>query len=113
MIPGVNPRQMKAMMKQMGMSQDTLNASQVIIKIQDGTSYVFDNPQVEKISMQGQTSFQIQGDFSVIEEEVVVEISKDDIETVMEQANVSEEEARLALENCNGDLAEAIVSLTE
>ncbi len=101
------------MMKQMGMSQDTLNASQVIIKNQDGTSYIFDNPQIEKISMQGQITFQLQGEYLIVEENIVVEISKDDIETVMNQANVSEEKAKLALEESNGDLAEAIISLTE
>lgn len=104
---------MKMMMKQMGMSQDTIDAAQVIIKTQDGKSYVFDNPQVEKITMQGQSSFQIQGGFEIVEEEVVVEISEDDVKTVMEQANVSEEEAKDALEKFNGDLAEAIVNLTE
>jgi len=100
-------------MKQMGMSQDSVNSTQVIIKTQEGKSYVFDNPQVEKISMQGQTSFQIQGDFNIVEEQLEIEISQDDVKTVMEQAQVSEEKAKAALEECNGDLAEAIVSLTE
>lgn len=113
MIPGVNPKQLKMMMKQMGMSQDSLNATEVIIKTQDGKSYVFDNPQVEKISMQGQMSFQIQGDFNVQEEKLQIQISQDDIKTVMQQAGVSEEKAKLALEENNGDLAEAIVSLSE
>lgn len=113
MIPGVNPKQLKMMMKQMGMSQDSINASQVIIKTADGKSYIFDNPQVEKVTMQGQASFQIQGNFEIVEDEVVVEISQDDILTVMEQANVSEDKAKLALEESNGDLAEAIVQLSE
>ena len=113
MIPGVNPRQLKAMMKQMGMAQDTLDASQVIIKTQSGKVYVFDSPQVEKISMQGQTSFQIQGDFQIQEEELQVSISQDDIETVMEQAQVDEKKAKAALEESDGDLAQAIISLSD
>lgn len=112
MIPGVNPRQLKAMMRQMGMSQDSLDATQVIIKTSTST-FIFDNPQVEKISMQGQTSFQIQGEFREVEEEVKITISQDDIEIVKEQAQVSEEKARQALENANGDIAQAILDLSE
>ena len=111
MIPGVNPRQLKAMMKQMGMSQDTLDATQVIIKTSTAT-LVFDNPQVEKISMQGQVSFQIQGEFKEVEEEVTIEISQDDIEMVMEQAQVSKEVALKALEETQGDIAQAIVNVS-
>ena len=112
MIPGVNPRQLKAMMRQMGMSQDSLDATQVIIKTSTST-FIFDNPQVEKISMQGQTSFQVQGEFREVEEEVKVSISQDDIDMVKEQVQVSEEKARQALENANGDIAQAILDLSE
>ncbi|MFT4243874.1 MAG: nascent polypeptide-associated complex protein [Candidatus Woesearchaeota archaeon] len=112
MIPGVNPRQLKAMMRQMGMSQDSLDATQVIIKTSTST-LIFDNPQVEKISMQGQTSFQIQGEFREVKEEVTISISQEDIEMVKEQAQVSEKKAREALENTNGDIARAILDLTE
>ena len=112
MIPGVNPKQLKAMMRQMGMSQDSLDATQVIIKTSNST-FIFDNPQVEKISMQGQTSFQIQGEFREVEEEVEISISQDDIDMVKEQAQVSEEKARQALENANGDIAQAILDLSE
>ncbi|MCH8519638.1 MAG: nascent polypeptide-associated complex protein [Nanoarchaeota archaeon] len=112
MIPGVNPKQLKAMMRQMGMSQDSLDATQVIIKTSSST-YVFDNPQVEKITMQGQTSFQIQGEFREVEEQVEVTISQDDIDMVKEQAQVSEQKAKEALEKANGDIAQAILDLTE
>ncbi|MFP4402268.1 MAG: nascent polypeptide-associated complex protein [Candidatus Nanoarchaeia archaeon] len=112
MIPGVNPRQMKAMMKQMGMSQNTLEATQVIIKTPT-TSYVFDAPQVEKISMQGQVSFQVQGEFREVEEKAQISISQDDISMVAEQAHVSQERAKQALEEVNGDIAQAIVKLSE
>ena len=112
MIPGVNPKQLKMMMKQMGMSQDSLNVTEVIIKTQDGKSYVFNSPQVDKVSMQGQDSFQIQGSYEVVEKELNIEISHDDITTVMEQANVDEKTAKAALEESNGDLAQAIVSLS-
>ena len=58
--------------------------------------------------MNGNKSFQITGD--VTEE---FPINEEDIETVAEKANVSLEKAKEALENSNGDLAEAILSLKE
>jgi len=113
MIPGVNPRQLKQMMKQMGMSQEDLEASQVLIKTKDGKELIFENPGVQKVTMQGQTTFQISGDYSQAEEKFEASISEDDISTVSEQAGVSKDEARKALENANGDIAEAIVNITE
>jgi nascent polypeptide-associated complex subunit alpha len=112
MIPGVNPRQLKAMMRQMGMSQEDLDATQVIIKTPT-KEYIFSNPQVQKIVMQGQTTFQLMGDYVEQEASVEVSINEDDIEMVSSQAGVSKEEAKEALEKNNGDIAQAIVSLTQ
>ncbi len=111
MIPGVNPRQLKAMMKQMGMSQDDIEATQVIIKTPN-KSYVFEAPQVQKIVMQGQASFQITGDYSEVEDKAQITISEDDVKTVSEQAQVSDDEAMKALQESNGDIAQAIINLT-
>ena len=58
--------------------------------------------------MPGNESIQITGD---IEEESV--ISGDDVNTVAEQAGVDKDEARIALEKSNGDLAKAIMELTD
>lgn len=112
MIPGVNPRQLKQMMKQMGMSQEDVDATQVIIKTPT-KEYIFENPSVQKVVMQGQTTFQLSGDFSENEAQVSISISEDDINMVMEQAGVSKDEAMKALENTNGDIAEAIVNLSQ
>ncbi len=111
MIPGVNPRQLKAMMRQMGMSQEDLDAQEVIIKTGDKI-LKFSNPQIQKVVMQGQTTFQLSGDYEEIEDVAKVEISQDDIETVSEQAGVSKDDARKALENAQGDIAQAIVDLS-
>ena len=111
MIPGVNPRQVQQMMRQMGMSQEELSATQVIIKTSDKT-YTFDNPSVQKISMQGQTTFQLSGDFTEDTPKLEVNISEDDIKMVSEQAGVSETQAKEALEKTSGDIAEAIVNLS-
>ena len=113
MIPGVNPRQLKQMMRQMGMSQTDIDAVEVLIKTFDGKTMIFENPSVQKVVMQGQESYQVVGSPTRIEEEKLeVKISKEDIELVAEQAKVSEEKAREALERTNGDIAEAIVKLS-
>lgn len=106
MFPGINPKQMQAVMKQMGMSQIEIPSSKVIIEKEDGTKIVINNPSVMKIKMQGQESFQVTGDVS--EESG---FSDDDIKVVMEKTDCSEEEAKNALEE-TGDLAEAILSLS-
>lgn len=112
MIPGVNPRQLKQMMKQMGMSQDDIDATQVLIKTNNQV-YVFENPNVQKVSMQGQTTFQISGDYRIEDLKVEVEISQDDITMVSEQTGVSKDIAKKALEKSNGDIAQAIIDLSE
>ena len=112
MIPGVNPRQLKQMMRQMGMSQTDIDSVEVLIKTSDGKTLVFENPSVQKVVMQGQESYQIVGSPTRIEEEKLeVKISEEDIELVAEQAKVSKKEAREALKETNGDIAEAIVKL--
>ena len=107
MIPGINPKQMQAMMKQLGMSQTEIPSSRVIIEKEDGGKLVIRNPSVVKIKMQGQETFQISGDIS--EESG---FSEDDVNVVMEKTNCSEKEAKEALEE-TGDLAEAILKLSE
>lgn len=103
-MPGINPQLMKQAMKKMGVKQEEIEATQVIIKT-PSKNLIINNPTVQKISMMGEESLQITGD---IEEE---SISEDDIKTVSEQAGVSKEKAKEALEKFNGDLAEAILYL--
>ena len=113
MIPGVNPSQLKQMMRQMGMSNVDVPATSVIIKTPD-KEYHFSNPQVQKVSMQGQDTFQIMGSYTTQDAlPPKVSISEEDIKMVSEQANVTEDIAKGALEESNGDIAEAIVLLSE
>ena len=107
MMPGMNPRQMNKMMQKMGIKQDEIEASEVIIKTPE-KNIIIKNPSVTKVDMMGQKTFQIIGE--VTEESPM---SEEDINTVSEQANVSKEEAKKELEKTSGDLAEAIVNLTE
>ena len=106
MFPGLNPKKMQAMMKQMGISQEEIDASRVIIEKNDNSKIVIENPSVTKINMQGQESFQVSGN---IHEETG--FSENDIKTIVEKTGCSEKKARDALEK-TGDLAEAILELS-
>ncbi|MBS3133342.1 nascent polypeptide-associated complex protein [Candidatus Woesearchaeota archaeon] len=108
MFPGMNPRAVEQAMKKMGIRQVDIPASEVIIK-SEGKDIVIANPKVVKVNVMGQDSFQITG--NVEERPATVEISEDDVKTVSEQTGVSDEDARKALEESNGDLAAAIMLL--
>ena len=109
MLP-MNPKQMKKMMKQMGIEMEEVDAEEVIIKTSDA-ELVFKNPSVTKIKAKGVETFQVVGSYEVVEKEI--EINEEDVKLIMEQANVDEETARKALEESKGDLAEALMRLQE
>jgi len=121
----MNPKKMQAMMSKMGIAQEEIDANRVIIEC-DNKNIIIDNPSVIKINMQGQENFQISGDISeqassredtsektakVLDEEAEQDNTEEDIQTIIEKTNCSEEEAKKALEDSKGDLAEAILSL--
>ena len=110
MIPGMNPREMAKAMKKLGIKQDDLDAKKVVITLAD-KELVFENPQVLKVDMMGQKSYQITG--TPIEQSLNSEpdISEEDIRTVMEQTGASKLAAKKAIEDAQGDLAEAILNL--
>lgn len=110
MIPGMNPRDVQRAMKRMGIKQEEIDATEVIIKTSD-KEIVIQNPQVSKVNMMGQETFQVVGE---IEERPISsepDINEDDIQTVASQTGVTEEEAKQAILNNEGDLAKAIMSL--
>jgi nascent polypeptide-associated complex subunit alpha len=102
----LNPKQMEKMAKQLGMKMEQIDAEQVIIKLQAGGEIIIDNPQVSRINVMGQDTFQITGDISEKEDE------GDDVEIVAEKAGVSRDEAKRVLDETN-DIAEAILRLKE
>lgn len=113
MFPGgVNPRQMRAAMQKMGIQQEEIDAVEVIIKLHD-KEIVISNPQVVRVNMMGQKSYQISGEQEERSLNSTPEINDDDIETVMSQTGVSKEDARVAIEDADGDLAQAIMKLKE
>jgi nascent polypeptide-associated complex subunit alpha len=112
MLPGVNPRQAAKMMKRMGIQQQEIEATEVIIKTPEKT-IIITNPSVSKVNMMGQETFQVMGEVTEQENSQKAEINQEDIKTVMEQTNVSEAEAREAIEKAEGDLAKAILNLKQ
>jgi len=107
MFPGINPKKIQEAMSKMGIKQDNIEASRVIIECED-KNIIIEPADVVKINMQGQDSWQITGEAR--EEEKG--ISEEDIQTVMEKTGCSEDEAKSVLLE-TGDLAEAILKLSE
>jgi len=110
MFPGMNPRDLQKAMQKMGIKQLEIDATEVIIRTPE-KDIVISKPNVSKVNMMGQESFQITGSISERARKTELEITDDDIKTVAEQANVSKDKAKKALETSKGDLAEAILSL--
>jgi nascent polypeptide-associated complex subunit alpha len=112
MIPGMNmdPRQMRMAMKKLGIQQEEIPAKEVIIRLED-REIVISNPSVTKVNMMGQDTYQIAGEEEERSLDVMPDISDDDISTVVDQTGASEEDAKAAILESKGDLAEAILKL--
>jgi len=110
----INPKQVERAMKRMGIKSEQIDADEVIIKARD-KEIVISSPQVTKVNMGGQDTFQIAGEVS--EREARTEsgeaagASEEDIQVVMQRTGATEAEARQALEESDGDLAQAIIKL--
>ncbi len=111
MIPGVNPKQMKAMMKKLGMKMEQLEDVERVVVYTKKGNYIFENAEVVSTTMQGATTYQLSGEMRFEEAETV--IPEEDVAMVAEQASVSKEAALAALKETNGDIAEAILKLSE
>ena len=112
MMPNVDPRQLKKLMDSMGIKSSEIRAGRVVIEGEE-MDIVIENPQVTRIDAKGNVSFQVSGEVREVEKNAAkVEIGEDDVKLVMQQAGVSDESlARSALEETNGDIAEAILKL--
>lgn len=110
MFPGMNSRKAAQMMKKMGIQQVEIPATEVIIKTPE-KEIVITEPQVSKVNMMGQETFQVVGNINERELSAEPEISDEDIKTVAEQARVSEQQAKEAIQEAEGDLAQAIINL--
>lgn len=139
MMPGgMDPRKMKALMRQMGISQEELRGvKEVIIRMRDKELH-FREPQVVEVKAQGSTTYQVVGkarerplsqgapagdggtgaapaapEPEEAEAPEPSEFPEADVKLVMEQAGCSRPAAIEALRGAQGSPAEAILALLE
>lgn len=110
MISGMDPKLVKMAMKRMGISQENVDASKVIIETKD-KNIVINNPEVSRVDMQGNISFQVSG--AISEEEKEFKPSEEDIELIMEKTKAKKKEIIEILKKNNGDIAETILELSK
>jgi nascent polypeptide-associated complex subunit alpha len=106
------------MMQRMGMNMDSVpDVEQVIIRT-GSKEIVVEQPEVAILELQGQKIFQVIG--GKLTERAAertapsaskVVVSEEDVKLVADQTGKSIEEARATLEECEGDLAKAILLL--
>jgi len=115
----LNPREQKRLMQRMGMNMDAVpDVQQVIIKT-SGKDIVIDEPEVAILEVQGQKMYQVIG--GQVSEQAPSQrkaaeaaqptFSEEDVRLVADQTGKSLEKAKEALEECQGDLAKAILLL--
>ena len=110
----ISPREAKRLMKRMGLSMGPMPDVQQVILKTSTKEIIIEDPEVAVMNMHGQKIFQITGE-KIVEKaiEKKVTIPEEDVQLVAQQAKVSIEQARAALEQTKGDLAQAILLLSQ
>jgi len=127
MIPGGarNPRQVEMMMRRMGMTTEAVPGVEEVIVRTATKEHVFRAPEVTILTVQGVRTYQVVGTPEIrprgptpatgaaiaAAPSAPTGPPEDDVRLVMEQANVSREEAIEALVATNGAPAEAILRI--
>src|SRR3989475_7580858 len=121
MIPGdgVNPGQMGQAMKRMGTEQEELEGVEEVVIRPASKEYVIRDANVTAMTAQGQKIWTVVGepivrdraDAKKSESTKGPPIPEEDVKLVAEKTGVSEAEARKALEDADGEPAEAIIRL--
>jgi len=130
MIPGGprNPRQMELMMRRLGMTTEEVPGVEEVIVRTKSKDHVFKTPEVTILTVQGTRTYQVVGNPEIRPRSAGTSASaaagptpsvpaapsgppEEDIRLVMEQANVSREEAIEALFQAKGEPAEAILQI--
>ncbi len=101
-------RNMQKMLKQMNTEQ--IDADEVLIKTSGGETLSIKNPQVVKMEIMGQTTFQVVGTAVPVQEEAEG-ASDEDVNLVMEKTGAGRDEVDAALKESDGDIAGAILKL--
>ncbi|MCE4614546.1 MAG: NagC family transcriptional regulator [Desulfurococcales archaeon] len=120
---GLNPRDLKKMFKRMGVKaeiEDLSDATEIIIVHSDGRRSILESPQATLIKPggAGQVMLSATGLLRVEQPEEEAEeeeamVSEEDVQLVAQQTGVTPEEARQALIEAKGDLAEAIMKIEQ
>ena len=129
MIPGAprNQRQMELMMRRLGMATEELPGVEEVVVRTKTKEHVFHAPEVTILTVQGVRTYQVVGTPEVrprtpagpaptsaapaAASSAPAGPPDEDVRLVMEQANVSREEAVEALLQANGEPAEAILRI--
>jgi nascent polypeptide-associated complex subunit alpha len=101
------------MMQRMGLSMDAVTDVERVIIRTSSKEITIEEPEVAMLEMQGQKIFQVTGG-KITEkaaERKLSGVAEEDVRLVADQTGKSLEEARKALEECQGDLAKAILLL--
>jgi len=118
MMPGgrMNPRQMKQAMRKMGIRNEEIrNVTEVIIRT-TSEEIVISNASVNIMEVQGTKTYQISGEpesrpLGSVSESSASVLPEEDIELVMSQTGCDRDAAIKALEENDGQPAEAIISI--
>ena len=106
----LRPQDMAKALKRMGLAQVDIPAVEVIMRCED-KDIVIENPQVVKVNMMGQETYQVVG--KAVELSREISISDEDIKTVVAQTGATTEAAKESIKKHKGDLAAAIMDIKQ
>lgn len=113
----ISSRDARRMMQRMGLNMTALPDVQEVVVRTSTKEIIIENPEVSVLDLQGQRIFQVAGgeitEKAAEREARKVTIPDEDVQLVAQQANVGLDKARAALEETNGDLAQAILLLSQ
>lgn len=112
----MNPRQMKQAMRKMGIRNEEMNDVTEVIIRRRSEEIVISNPSVNIMEVQGTKTYQIVGDaesrpLGSSSDVVTASFPEEDIDLVMSQTGCDRDAAIAALEESDGQPAEAIISV--
>jgi len=99
---------MRQLQRQMTKGMEEIPAEEVIIRTAD-KEYIFKDPTVTSMEVTGQRTFQVMGEPEV--RPLGSSSPEEDIQLVADQTGATADQARAALEACDGEPAEAILKL--
>ena len=111
----MDPRTMRRLMGKMGLKiEEVGDVNEVIFRMASGDELVIQSPQVTRMKSGSSDVFQVVGaptQRSSVSKGGEAELSSEDVKLVADQVGASPDEARNALIESKGDLAQAILNL--